>query len=143
VPADLPRLDDLAFLRGECVLVRVDFNVPLRNGVIDDDLRITTALPTINWLRERGARVVACGHLGRPKGRPDPAFSMAPVARRLAELLRTEVPLAPSAFGPDVEGIVASASPGSVVLLENLRYHVGEEANDPDFAVNLVDGSPT
>ena len=78
--ADLPRLEDLPLRRGTRVLVRVDFNVPMTDGHVDDDLRITTALDTINWLRDRDAVVVACGHLGRPEGKPDPRYSMAPVA---------------------------------------------------------------
>jgi len=133
----LPRLDDLAVARGARILVRVDFNVPLRDGRVEDDLRITTALPTINRLRERHAVVVACGHLGRPKGAPDPRFSMAPVAERLGELLGTEVPLAPGVIGPAVEDVVASTPPGGVVMLENLRFDPGETANDPAFATSL------
>jgi phosphoglycerate kinase len=137
--ADIPRLESLHLERGARVLVRVDFNVPLTQGHIDDDLRITTALPTIQWLRERHAVVVACGHLGRPDGRPDPRYSMAPVAARLGELLGCEVPLAPAVVGPRVEPIVASSPPGSVVLLENLRFERGETACEPVFATNLVE----
>jgi phosphoglycerate kinase len=134
---DLPRLQDLPLRRGERVLVRIDLNVPLRDGHVDDDLRITTALPTVNWLRERGAILVIAGHLGRPKGEPDPRYSMAPVAARLSELMGTEVLLAPAVVGPQVEPIVASSSPGDVVMLENLRFEPGETANDPAFATNL------
>jgi phosphoglycerate kinase len=134
---DLPRLEDLKLKRGQRVLVRVDFNVPLRDGVIDDDLRITTALPTIEWLRAQHVGVVLCGHLGRPKGTPDPKYSMAPVAGRLSELLRTEVPLAPAVVGPRVEPLVASMAPGDVVLLENLRFEAGETDCDPAFCTNL------
>ena len=118
---DVPRLDDLSLERGDRVLLRVDFNVPLRDGRVDDDLRVTTALPTIEHLRERGAVIVACGHLGRPKGAPDARYSMAPVAARLSELLGAEVPLAPAVVGPRVEPLVASAVAGDVVMLENLR----------------------
>ena len=105
--------------------------------MVEDDLRITTALPTIRWLRERGAVVVIAGHLGRPKGQVDPQYSMAPVARRLQELLGCEVLLAPAVVGPRVEPLVASSSPGAVVMLENLRFEPGETANDPAFATNL------
>ena len=122
------------------VLVRVDFNVPLRDGHVEDDLRIVTALPTLQWLAERGARIVACGHLGRPKGKPDPKFSMAPVAASLASHLGFDVPLAPGVTGPAVEEAAASLDPGRVLLLENLRFDPGETANDPGFATNLTSG---
>ncbi len=136
---DLPRLEDLPLKKGQRALVRVDLNVPLRDGVVEDDLRITTALPTINWLRERGAVVVVAGHLGRPKGVVDPQYSMAPVAARLRELLDCDVQLAPAVYGPRVEPLVASSSPGDVVLLENLRFDPGETENDPAFAINLAE----
>ncbi|MCC6227360.1 MAG: phosphoglycerate kinase [Microthrixaceae bacterium] len=112
----VPELEDLPDVDGKSVLVRVDFNVPIRDGVIADDLRIRAALPTLSWLQDRGARVTACTHLGRPKGKPDPAYSVAPVRARLAEL------------APGVE------------LLENLRYSPGEEANDAAFVAELVAG---
>jgi phosphoglycerate kinase len=137
---ELPRLEDLDLHKDERVLVRVDVNVPLRDGVVEDDLRISTVLPTVRFLLGRRARVVLCGHLGRPKGRPDPRYSMAPVARRLGELLGAEVPLAPAVTGPEVEPILASAAPGTVVMLENLRFEPGEEADDPALAVNLTTG---
>jgi phosphoglycerate kinase len=136
----LARLEDLPLQPGHRVLVRVDFNVPLRDGVVEDDLRITTALPTIRWLLERGARVVACGHLGRPKGAPDPRYTMAPVAARLAELLGFDVPLAPAVTGPQVQGVLARTGEGGMALLENLRFEPGETGNDPDFVRALVDG---
>lgn len=119
------------------MLVRVDLNVPLKDGVVADDLRIVTALPTIEWLREHDARVVVAGHLGRPKGAPDPRYSMAPVATRLSELLGTEVSVTPDVVGPRVEPYVASLRPGDVVMLENLRFDAGETADDPAFATNL------
>ena len=134
----LPRLEDLSLEPGARVLVRVDFNVPLRDGVVEDDLRITTALPTLQWLLERDARVVACGHLGRPKGAPDPQFSMAPVARRLTELLGFDVPLAPAVVGPAVDAEVARVDRGRVLLLENVRFESGETTNDADFAARLT-----
>jgi phosphoglycerate kinase len=134
---DLPRLEDLPLERGQRVLVRIDLNVPLRDGKVEDDLRIATALPTIQWLRERHAVVVVAGHLGRPQGKVDAEYSMAPVAQRLGELLGCEVLLAPAVVGPRVEPLVASASPGDVVMLENLRFEPGETADDVAFALNL------
>ena len=118
---DIPTLDDLGDVRGRRALVRTDFNVPMDTDVagervISDDFRIRAALPTIEWLRERGATVVCASHLGRPKGAPEPKFSMDPVRRRLAEL------------APGVE------------LLENLRFDPGEEADAPEFVARLVDG---
>ena len=113
---NIPVLDDLGDVRGKRVLVRTDFNVPMSDGEISDDFRIRAALPTINWLTERGATVVCASHLGRPKGRPEPKYSMAPVRERLAEL------------APGVE------------LMENLRFHPGEEGNDLAFVANLIDG---
>jgi phosphoglycerate kinase len=114
----VPQLEDLPDPEGKRVLLRADFNVPLdrQTGAITDDLRVRAALPTIAWLQEHGATVVACSHLGRPKGAPDPKYSMAPVRERLAEL------------APGVE------------LMENLRFDPGEEANDPAFVDRLVDG---
>jgi phosphoglycerate kinase len=113
---NIPVLSDLGDVRGKRVLVRTDFNVPMSEGEITDDFRIRAALPTINWLTERGATVVCASHLGRPKGRPEPKYSMAPVRERLAVL------------APGVE------------LMENLRFHPGEEGNDPAFVANLIDG---
>jgi phosphoglycerate kinase len=134
----LPKLEDLPLKKGQRALVRVDLNVPLRDGVVEDDLRIATALPTINWLRAQGAVVVVAGHLGRPKGVVDPQYSMAPVAARLRELLGTDVTLAPAVVGPRVEPLVASSSPGDVVMLENLRFEPGETENDPAFSTNFA-----
>jgi phosphoglycerate kinase len=156
----LPQLEELEFERGSRVLVRVDFNVPMRDGPmrdgqvtgsrqIEDDLRITTALPTLEFLLERGASVVACGHLGRPKlgdggaGAPissaaNSKFSMAPIATRLGELLGFDVPLAPEVVGPAVEVLAASLDPGRVLMLENLRFEPGEMDNDPGFATSLA-----
>ncbi len=131
---DVPQLEDLPALDGRRVLVRFDFNVPLRDGDVEDDLRITSALPTIQWLRERGAAVVACSHLGRPKGEPDPRYSMRPVVERLAELLPAPVRLAPGVVGDDVRAAADALGPGDVLVLENLRFEPGETANDPAFA---------
>jgi phosphoglycerate kinase len=135
----IPRLEDLPFGRGQRVLVRVDLNVPLEDGVVADDLRVTTALPTLTWLREHDSAVVVAGHLGRPKGAPDPRYSMAPVAARLGELLGEEVPLAPRVVGPTVEPLVASLEPGQLIMLENLRFERGETKDDPAFATNLCE----
>ncbi len=138
MPGPFARLEDLPLAAGTRVLVRVDFNVPLRDGVVEDDLRITTALPTLQWLLERDATVVACGHLGRPKGAPDERYTMAPVAARLTELLGFDVPLAPGIHGPEVAAVVEAAAPGRMVLLENLRFDPGETADDPAFVEALV-----
>jgi phosphoglycerate kinase len=133
----LPRLEDLPKLHGTRVLLRADFNVPLRDGRVEDDLRIVTVLPTLEWLHQQGAAVIACGHLGRPKGTPDPKFSMAPVAERLGDLLGREVALSPQVVGATAASMAASLGPGDVLMLENLRFEAGETENDPALAVNL------
>ena len=138
MPAPLPRLEDLPDLRGARVLVRAELNAPLEQGRVSDDLRITTTIPTIEWLRQRGAAVALAAHLGRPKGEVRAEFSLAPVAERLGALLGTEVPLAPSATGAATAALVASLGEGEVLMLENLRFDPGEEGNDPAFAANLV-----
>jgi phosphoglycerate kinase len=135
----VPQLEDLPLERGTRVLLRADFNVPLHDGVIDDDLRITAAIPTIEWLRRHGAAIVCCSHLGRPKGKVDPQYSLAPVARRLSELLATEVELSPEVAGFQSLEISQCLQPGAVAMIENLRFDPGEEANDPAFATNLVE----
>ncbi|MGH1487964.1 MAG: phosphoglycerate kinase [Acidimicrobiales bacterium] len=112
----VPELEDLGDVNGKSVLVRVDFNVPLSGGEIADDLRIKAALPTLKWLQKNGAKVTACSHLGRPKGQPNPEYSLDPVRKRLAEL------------APGVE------------LLENLRFDAGEEANSDAMVASLIDG---
>jgi phosphoglycerate kinase len=121
------------------VLVRVDLNVPLKDGAVADDLRIATALPTLEWLRAQDLAVVVAGHLGRPKGAPDQQYSMAPVAARLSELLGADVPVARGVVGPRVEPQVASLRPGELLMLENLRFERGETADDPAFATNLCE----
>jgi phosphoglycerate kinase len=138
-PADVPRLEDLPLRPGVRVLVRADFNVPLADGTITDDLRVRAALPTIEWLLGRGAAVVACSHLGRPKGSPNAKYSLAPVAARLSELLGgAYVPLGPDAVvGPEAEQLAGALASGEVLLLENLRYQPGEEGNDPAFVDGL------
>lgn len=124
---------------GKRCLVRVDFNVPFDEALaITDDTRIVASLPTINALRARGASVVLMSHLGRPKGKPDPKYTLKPVAVRLSELLGTPVAFAPDCIGPDVEAMASALQAGDVLLLENLRYHPEEEANDAAFAAQLA-----
>ena len=123
-------VDDLGDLRGKRVLVRSDLNVPLDDGQITDDGRIVASAPTITDLAGRGARVVVCAHLGRPKGAPDPAYSLAPVAARLAEVLGRPVEFATDTVGESARAAVAELGDGDVVLLENLRYNPGEDSKD-------------
>jgi phosphoglycerate kinase len=130
----LDRLD----LGGRRVFLRVDFNVPLDGGRITDDTRITAALPTIEHCLKSGAAVVLASHLGRPKGKPDPAYSVEPAARRLAEILGQPVPLAPDCVGPEIEERARALAPGQLLMLENLRFHAEEEANDEAFARQLA-----
>jgi phosphoglycerate kinase len=127
-----------AEVRARRALVRVDFNVPLRDGEVADDSRIRAALPTIQNLRERGAALVLATHLGRPKGEADPAYSVAPVARRLSELLGLHVATVAVVAGPEAERAAAVLLPGDVLLLENTRFEPGEEANDPELAAGLA-----
>ena len=122
---------------GRVCLVRCDFNVPLKDGQITDDRRITEAIPTIKYLLDNGAAVVLCSHLGRPKGQPNPEFSLAPVAVRLAELLKTDVRLLPDCIGPEVEKATNALRGNQVFLLENVRFHKEEEENDRKFAMQL------
>ena len=135
---ELLTLDDLGDIAGARAFVRVDFNVPLEDGRVVDDTRLVEALPTLGELAERGARLVLASHCGRPKGRPDPRFSLRPVAERLAELLDRPVRFAPDSVGDEVEALVAKLEPGETCLLENLRFHAGETANDPGFADRLA-----
>ncbi|HWN86220.1 MAG TPA: phosphoglycerate kinase, partial [Vicinamibacterales bacterium] len=128
---------DLA-LKGRRVFIRVDFNVPLKGGVIGDDTRIRESLPTIQHALQAGAsRVVLASHFGRPKGKPNPEMSLAPVAKRLGELLGRPVTFASDCVGPEAEKAVKDAPEGAVVLLENLRFHAEEEKNDEAFARQL------
>jgi len=128
-----------ADVAGKRVLVRVDFNVPLADGGVADDTRIRAALPTIELLRERGASLVLVSHLGRPKGKVDPALSMKPVGEHLAELLGAPVRQAPAVIGADVLTMAEGLSPGDVLLLENVRYESGETENDPGLAADLAE----
>jgi len=120
------------------VLLRVDFNVPLKEGVISDDTRIQAALPSLQHLLEGGAKLVLCSHLGRPKGEPDPKYSLAPVAERLAELLGKSVGFAKDCVGEETAELRAKLGIGEVLLLENTRFHAGEKANETEFAKALA-----
>jgi len=131
---------NLGDLAGKRVLMRVDFNVPMdkETGEISNDLRIRMALPTIRFAMEQGGRVILMSHLGRPKGKPDPKFTLRKVADRLGELLDKAVPLAADCVGPDAEQAVAAMADGDVLVLENTRYHAEEEANDAAFSEQLA-----
>ncbi len=131
-------IDDVQ-LRGKRVIIRADFNVPLDEALqITDDTRIRSTLPTINRVVDEGAKVILCSHLGRPKGVFDPKYSLAPVAKRLGRLLGKEVIFAPDCIGPAVQKLVDAMKPGDVLLLENLRFHPGEEKNDDTFSKALA-----
>ena len=131
-------IEDLQ-LRGKRVIVRADYNVPLDDSLqITDDTRIRSTLPTINRAVDEGAKVILCSHLGRPKGKFDPKYSLAPVAKRLQRLLGKEVIFAPDCIGAAVESLVAKMQPGDVMLLENLRFHPEEEKNDEGFSKALA-----
>lgn len=136
-PAELPGLDQLD-AAGRTVLVRADLNVPLDDGQATDELRILASLPTVQRLREAGARVVLMSHLGRPDGEVDEAYRLAPVADRLSVLLEVDVRSARDTVGPEAQATVADLADGDVALLENLRFDPGETANDPDFAAALA-----
>jgi phosphoglycerate kinase len=134
----LPRSFDSIPVQGRRVLVRADLNVPLSGGAIGDDTRVRAAVPTIEALRGRGARVIVCSHLGRPKGAARPELSLRPVRERLSELLGVPVRFAEDCVGPVAEQAVSELADGDVLLLENLRFHAGEEQNDPEFAAALA-----
>jgi phosphoglycerate kinase len=126
-------------LKGRRVLMRVDFNVPIKNGTIGDDTRIRASLPTIEYALEHGAAtVVLCSHLGRPKGKPNPEYSLKPVATALSKLLNRPVVFADDCVGEPTRAAIERAGPNGVVLLENLRFHPEEEKNDPEFAKQLA-----
>ena len=123
---------------GKKVLVRCDFNVPVKDGKITDDKRIVGALPTINYLVSHGAKVILCSHFGRPKGKFNMDYSLAPVAKRLSELLGKDVALAADVIGEDAKAKAAALKDGDVMLLENVRFHAEEEKNDPEFSKALA-----
>ncbi len=125
-------------VRGKRVLVRVDLNVPLKEGSVADDTRIRAVLPTLNYLLEQDAALILCSHLGRPKGKTVPELRMDPIATRLAELLGRPVKKLDDCVGLEVEAVVKAMRPGDVVLLENTRFHPEERANDPEFARQLA-----
>jgi phosphoglycerate kinase len=136
----LPRSVKDLDLAGKRVFIRVDFNVPIRGGTITDDTRIRASLPTIKYVLDQGATVILASHLGRPKGKPNPEYSLKPVAARLSELLGRPVEFAEDCIGAAAAAAIERASRGSkVVLLENLRFHAGEEKNDAAFAKQLAD----
>jgi len=126
-------------IQGKTVLIRVDLNVPLDENLnITDDTRIRTILPTVNYALDEGARVILASHMGRPKGKVVPELSLSPVARRLGRLLKKEVVLAPDCVGEEVEKLVSEMKAGDILLLENLRFHLGEEKNEDEFAKRLA-----
>ncbi len=130
-------LRDIA-VTGKTVLVRVDFNLPMANGKIEDVLRIHQTLPTLRYLLERKARIILVSHLGRPEGRPDPKLSLAPVAKAAARVIGRPVKFVPECVGPKVEAAAKAMKPGAIILLENVRFHPQEETNDPGFAKQLA-----
>ena len=127
-------------VKGKSVLVRCDFNVPLKDGEITNDKRIGAALPTIKYLMEQGAKVILCSHLGRPKGEYKPEFSLAPVAKRLSEYLGVDVPLAEdeNVVGDNAKKMAADLQDGQVMLLENVRYRAEETKNEENFSKELA-----
>lgn len=135
----MPKLtiDDLS-LAGKKVLIRVDFNVPLKNGVVTDDTRIREALPTIQKVLAEGGLPILMSHAGRPKNGPDPQYSLKPAAGKLAELIGAKVHMASDTVGSDVEALIASAEVGSIVLLENTRFYPEESKNDPELAAKIA-----
>ncbi|HNT23452.1 MAG TPA: phosphoglycerate kinase [Anaerolineales bacterium] len=125
-------------VKGKRVLVRVDYNVPVKEGKVGDDTRIRAAMPTLDYLLEHGAAVILCSHLGRPKGGPDPKYSLRPVAEYLGQLMGKPVAFAEDCIGPAAEAAAKALQPGNVLLLENTRFHPGEEKNDLELAKQMA-----
>jgi len=125
-------------IKGKTVLMRVDFNVPIIDGTITDDNRVVQALPSITYIVDQGAKLVLTSHLGRPKGKPNPEFSLEPVSQHLAGLVSAPVHFASDCVGEATEKAISDASAGEIVVLENVRYHTGETENDPQFAQQLA-----
>ncbi|MFH2205018.1 MAG: phosphoglycerate kinase [Elusimicrobiota bacterium] len=133
----LTRLQDID-IRGKRVLVRVDYNVPFKNGEVGDTTRITETLPTLKHMIQAEAKIVLMSHLGRPKGKPVEEFSLRPVAKKLGELIGTKVHFASDCLGEAADSVISALKPGEIALLENLRFHPGEEANDDAFSAQLA-----
>ncbi|MEZ5997375.1 MAG: phosphoglycerate kinase [Hyphomonas sp.] len=137
--SDFRRIEDAGDLTGKTAIVRVDFNVPMADGKVTDDTRLRSALPTVNALRDKGAKVVLLAHFGRPKGKIVDEMSLQPVATAFSSVLGAPVHFADNcAFGPKAKAFVASRSPGDVILMENTRFEAGEEKNDPELAANMA-----
>ena len=131
-------LKDVSDFKDKTVLMRVDFNVPVKDGVISDDNRIVQALDSINYVTERGAKLILTSHLGRPAGEASPEFSLKPVADHLATLVDVKAYFAEDCIGEAADSVIEKAKPGEIVLLENVRFHAGEKKNDPEFAKKLA-----
>src|SRR5512139_125474 len=125
-------------VKGKRVLVRVDYNVPIKDGKVTDDTRIRAAMPTLNYLLEKGAALILCSHLGRPKGGPDPKYSLKPVSDYLGQLMGKTVFFAEDCIGPVAEAAAKKIKAGDVLLLENTRFHPEEEKNNPEMAQKLA-----
>ena len=125
-------------VKGKKVLVRVDYNVPIKEGKVTDDTRFQASLPTLNYLLDHGATLILCSHLGRPKGGPDPKYSMKPVADHLSGVLNKPVAFAEDCIGPKAEEAVKALKPGGILVLENTRFHPEEEKNNPEMARQLA-----